>query len=105
MIRIVMLFISILLTITAVSAKTITGKVIKVSDGDTIVIQSLKHKKLKVRLAKIDAPELAQPHGKTAHIALHQLLFSQIVKVEYKNKDRYQRIVGQVYLNNMDVGA
>ena len=105
MIRIVILFISILLAMTTVSAKTITGKVIKVSDGDTIVIQSSKNKKLKVRLAKIDAPELAQPYGQAAYIALNQLLISQTVKIEYKNKDRYQRIVGQVYLNNLDVGA
>ncbi len=104
MIRIVIFFVLLFLTITA-SAKTIIGKVIKVSDGDTIVIQTSKNKKIKIRLAKIDAPELAQPHGKAAHIALNQLLISQAVSIEYKNKDRYQRIVGQVYLNDIDVGA
>ncbi len=105
--RIVILFLSLflLLTITTVSAKTLTGKVIKVSDGDTIIIQTQKNKKLKIRLAKIDAPELAQPHGKAAHAALNQLLMAQNVKVEYKNKDRYQRIIGVVYLNGVDVGA
>lgn len=87
------------------SGQTMMGRVIKVSDGDTIVVQNSKNKKVKVRLAKIDAPELSQPHGKVAYFALNQLLLSQTVKITYKNKDRYQRIVGQVYLNGMDVGA
>lgn len=104
MIRVIVFFMSLFMTIT-VWAKSITGIVTKVSDGDTIVIQTVKNKKLKVRLAKIDAPELAQPHGKTAHIFLNQLLLSQAVTVNYKNKDRYQRIVGEVYLNGMDIGA
>lgn len=104
MFRVAIFIIIVLFTMT-VSAKTITGVVIKVSDGDTIVIQNKKNKKLKIRLAKIDAPELAQPHGKAAHAFLNQLLFSQTVTINYKNKDRYQRIVGEVYLNNMDVGA
>lgn len=79
-------------------AKTVTGQVIKVSDGDTIIVITKQAKKLKIRLAEIDAPEMAQPYGKTAQIALNKLIFSQEVLIEYKNKDRYKRIVGRVYL-------
>ena len=36
----------------------ITGKVIKISDGDTITILDSNNRKYKIRLDKIDAPDL-----------------------------------------------
>ena len=89
----------------SVGAKTITGKVIKVSDGDTLVMVTNQSKKIKVRLAEIDTPELAQPYGKIAQRALEQLVFSKTIVVKYQNKDRYKRIVGRVFVNNQDVCA
>lgn len=88
-------------------AKTVIGQVIKVSDGDTIIIMTKQAKKLKIRLAEIDAPEMSQPYGKTAQMALHKLIFSKEVLIEYKNKDRYKRIVGRVFLlpENQDICA
>ena len=89
----------------SVSAKTITGQVIRVSDGDTIVMVSKKTKKIKIRLAEIDTPEISQPHGLIAQQVLNKLVLFKTVRVEYKTKDRYQRIIGKIYLNNQDVCA
>jgi endonuclease YncB( thermonuclease family) len=40
-----------------VSAQTITGRVVRVSDGDTITILASGNREVRVRLAWIDAPE------------------------------------------------
>ncbi len=88
-----------------VSAKTMTGQVIKVSDGDTIIIETQKNKKIKIRLAEIDAPEMAQPYGKKSQHVLSALILSKIVLIDYENKDQYQRIVGRVYLHDQDICA
>ncbi|MBR2440595.1 MAG: hypothetical protein IKB25_10400 [Lentisphaeria bacterium] len=41
----------------------ISGKVIKISDGDTITILDSNNRKHKIRLDKIDAPEQKQCFG------------------------------------------
>ena len=47
-------------------ADTLTGKVIKITDGDTVHVLQDNHVKEKIRLAGIDAPERKQPHRKKA---------------------------------------
>ncbi len=47
----------------ASAVRHFTGQVISVKSGDTIVVETL-YKRYTVRLAAIDAPELAQPFGK-----------------------------------------
>jgi len=81
-----------------------TGKVIGISDGDTIkiLVNQTQHK---VRLAEIDTPENGQPYGKKAKQALSKLVFGKTVKVEQKDIDRYGRIVGRVYVDSFDVNA
>ena len=57
-----------LLTVTGlpVSAETLTGRVVGVHDGDTLTLLVVGNQQVKVRLAGIDAPELAQPYGQQA---------------------------------------
>ena len=38
-------------------AAQIEGKIVKITDGDTVVLLSNQNKTIKVRLAEIDAPE------------------------------------------------
>ena len=52
-----------LILIPSICLSDITGKVVKVSDGDTIWVLDPK-KKVKVRLLGIDAPEIKQAFGK-----------------------------------------
>ncbi|WP_228276354.1 thermonuclease family protein [Dechloromonas sp. H13] len=50
----------------------------------------------KIRLSGIDAPEKKQPFGQRSKEYLSGLVFDKPVTVEWKKKDRYQRIVGKV---------
>lgn len=44
-------------------AQTLTGRVAKMSDGDTITVLDRENVQHKVRLYGIDAPEKKQPYG------------------------------------------
>ena len=79
------------------------GKVIKVTDGDTIHIKSKNISKIKVRLAGIDAPELKQPYGKKSKKILGNLIFNKKVKIKKVGVDRYGRVIGIVIKENLDV--
>ena len=80
------------------------AKVIKISDGDTIVLLSGKEQ-TKVRLFGIDAPELKQPYGKKSKQFLANLIAGEVVEVEENGKDRYKRTIGSIYLNGVDINA
>jgi micrococcal nuclease len=86
-----------LVPIAPVLARPLTGTVLSVGDGDTIRA-SLNGKPTTIRLACIDAPELAQsPHGQAARQRLQQLLPAGTpIKVEVSATDRYNRQVAQV---------
>ena len=81
-----------------------SAKVIKISDGDTIVVLSGKEQ-TKVRLYGIDAPELKQPYGKKSKQFLANLIAGKVVGVEENGKDRYKRTIGTIYLNGADINA
>ena len=85
-----------------------TGRVERMIDGDTICVRA-KGEGLKaedrdrrglvhVRLAEIDAPEMKTPHGPAAKQALSDMILGKIVRIEWKHRGRYRRIIGQVYL-------
>lgn len=88
------------LAATAISAQTVTGRVVRVSDGDTITILVNGHDQQKIRLAGIDAPEKKQPFGARARQALSEKVFGKDVGVVVETTDRYHRRVAAVYLDN-----
>ena len=83
-------------------ADTLTGKVIKITDGDTVHVLQDSHIKEKIRLAGIDSPERKQPHGKKAKQYLSSLIGNKIVTVEFNKHDRYGRIVSKTLFNSSD---
>lgn len=87
----------------ACQAEVITGKVVRVTDGDTITILDADKVQHKVRLAGIDAPEKAQAFGERSRDSLEDLVAGRSVTVETHKKDRYGRLVGKVLLNGLDV--
>jgi micrococcal nuclease len=86
-----------------VADKSITGKVVKVIDGDTITLLTSDNRQEKIRLDGIDAPEKKQDYGEKSRQYLASLVAGKNVLVEYKNKDRYGRILGTVYVESLNV--
>ena len=83
--------------------KIVIGKVTRVSDGDTIHVVTGGNVKYKVRLNRIDAPESDQPYGKESAEYLAKLIKGKTVRVEWKERDRYGRVLGIVFLDQTDV--
>jgi len=86
------------------NAQSYKGKVIKVTDGDSINILH-EGKPLRIRLAEIDAPERGQPFWKKSREALADYVSGKEVTVEEVDIDRYKRIVGQVYVGDLWVNG
>jgi micrococcal nuclease len=63
--------------------KPFTGKVVKVTDGDTIHVL-LDKETHKIRLLHIDAPESKQAFSTKAKQALSEMVFGKDVKVVWK---------------------
>lgn len=85
-----------LLLATAVVHAELTGRVVAVSDGDTIKILDSHHVEHKVRLTGIDAPEGGQPFGTVSRDHLASLVAGKYVLVESTKSDQYGRLLGKV---------
>lgn len=94
-----------LLTICNLQAETLQGKVIHITDGDTLTMLTQLNKKVKIRLEGIDAPEKAQPFGNKAKQSLANLTFQKQVSVQTMNTDKYGHTAGIVMSNNVNVNA
>jgi endonuclease YncB( thermonuclease family) len=80
----------------------IVGKVVAVTDGDTIKILDANNVLYKVRLTGIDAPEKAQPYGNASRKHLASLVAEKNVRVESSKNDRYGRLLGKVWVQPDD---
>ena len=71
---------------------------ISVGDGDTLRVEEAG-RKFTIRVACVDAPEMAQPpYGQQARDALQQLLpVGSTVTLKTQTKDRYGRTVAEVF--------
>ncbi len=78
--------------------KKINGEVTLVRDGDTLTVKTKRDKLYKVRLADIDAPEIGQPFGKPSRRLASDLALNKTVRVNYTFKDKYGRLIGEVFL-------
>jgi len=87
---------ALLLSAGAVLADTLAGKVVGVSDGDTITVLDSDNRQHKIRVAGIDAPEKNQAYGQRSKENLSRLVFGKEVEVQWSKHDRHQRVVGKV---------
>lgn len=70
----------------------------KVSDGDTIWVVDESGKRTKIRMSRIDAPEMNQPYGKEAADRLAELVLGKYVTLESSGKDQYGRSLEVVFV-------
>ena len=93
----------VLLPILAFSvAADITGKVVAVTDGDTIKVLDASNAQYKVRLTGIDAPERGQPYSNASRENLASMVAGKEVFVESTKNDRYGRMLGKVWVQPSD---
>lgn len=96
---------------------TVYGKIVKVSDGDTVQFLQNDHDfKLKLRLYGIDAPETekgnkrtgkvskpGQPYGEEAFKALKSKIYGKTVMIQILDKDKYKRMVSVVWIGDRNI--
>ena len=95
--------VAILLIASVADARTVTGRVTGVQDGDSITVTMTtggRTGSVRVRLAEIDAPESRQPFGNAAKRALSDRVFRKVVTVRITEYDRFGRAVAHVHVGN-----
>ena len=95
-------FLIFLLAITAAAHGDIKGRVVAVTDGDTIKVLDASSTQHKVRLTGIDAPERGQPFGTASRDHLASMVAGKDVRVESTKSDRYGRVLGKVWVQPSD---
>lgn len=84
--------------LTALSGpSTIEGKA-TVQDGDTIYVSGQA-----VRLAGVDAPELSEPFGIRAKLALRQIIGDREVRCVFNGPPSYSRSVASCYIGDAEI--
>ena len=82
----------------------LTGKVVAVTDGDTIKVL-VNNATVKVRLEGIDALESMQSFGNQSKEAFAKLVASKTVTIRKTGTDKYQRTLGYVMVDGVDANA
>ena len=84
-------------------AAELHGKVVAISDGDTVTLLDGEKHQHKIRLAGIDAPEKAQAFGQASKKSLSDMIYGSQVDVNWDKRDRYGRIIGKISADHVDV--
>jgi micrococcal nuclease len=83
-----------------VYAQTLTGKVIAIKDGDTVVVLDAENTQTTLRLAEVDCPEKAQAFGTRAKQFTSDQVYLKQVKYEVTDTDRYGRSIAKIYYDD-----
>jgi endonuclease YncB( thermonuclease family) len=86
----------------ALLAGVLEGRVVAITDGDTVKVLDERRTQHVIRLAGIDAPEQRMPFGQRSKQNLSDLVYGKYVVVEGKKNDRYGRLVGKVLVSGHD---
>ncbi|MCD7971567.1 MAG: thermonuclease family protein [Candidatus Azobacteroides sp.] len=83
--------------------RIVRGKIVKVSDGDTVTLLTKENEQIKIRLDGIDAPENGQDYGEKSRQFLADLIAGKEVELHVTGTDRYKRTLGFIYINGKNV--
>ena len=81
-----------------------TGRVVGITDGDTVTVLTAHNEQVKVRLYGIDCPEKKQAYGSKAKQFMSSLVFGCDVVVVPTGKDLYGRTIGKIFHEGRDIG-
>lgn len=99
-----LVFLLLLLMSSRLPAETLTGRIIGISDGDTLTLLDAEHTPHKIRISGIDAPEKQQPFGEKAKSSLSALAYNRSAKADCRKIDRYRRNICIVLIEGRDIG-
>jgi len=85
------------------SSQTLSGRVVRIADGDTITVLDGTNTQHRIRLQGIDAPESHQAFGSQSKQNLSAMIFDKDVTVIYDKTDQYGRLVGKILLDGKDI--
>ena len=84
-------------------SQTLTGRVVRIADGDTITVLDATNTQHRIRLQGIDAPESHQAFGTQSKKNLSDMVFDKDVTAVCDKTDQYGRLVCKILLNDKDV--
>jgi endonuclease YncB( thermonuclease family) len=84
--------------------QTFTGRVVKVTDGDTYDVRRSIGGTVTIRLHGVDAPETSQPYGTAATRAARHLVGGESVRAHVEEIGRYGRAVARVKVRGGNLG-
>lgn len=87
----------------APAPQVLTGKIVRVADGDTVTVLDATNTQHRIRLQGIDAPESRQAFGTQSKKNLSEMVFGREVTVTYEKTDQYGRLVGKILLDGRDI--
>ena len=85
-------------------AEVLTGRIVAVTDGDTLTLLDRSFVQHKIRLSGIDAPEKKQAFGQRAKAKLSANAYGLPAEADCRKTDRYGRDICVVRVNSRDVG-
>jgi len=88
----------IFLFLIAAAPTLLTGKIVGVSDGDTVILLTAEKKQVKIRLSGVDCPEKNQAYGQKAKEFTYDMVIQMDVTVKTYGTDRYGRTLGDIIL-------
>ena len=98
-----MKLLTLLLLLLLTASTSFNGKVVKITDGDTIVVLIEGNQQVKIRLEGIDCPESNQDFGNRAKQAVSDLCFGKEVVIQKSGEDKYGRTLGYVFVGDVNV--
>ncbi len=86
-----------------VTAYQMSGRVLRVDNGNTVTIVDSNNVQHTVRLQDIQAPGLNKPKGIQSRRNLQEMIGGRHVIIDYDPSRGYQSPTGRIYLGNTDV--
>lgn len=93
-----------LLMAAPLQAVNVSGRIVGISDGDTLTLLDARRVQHKIRPIGIDAPEKRQAFGKRAKSALSALAYGRHAEADCRKFDRDKRRLCVVYVDGRDIG-
>lgn len=78
-------------------SQTLSGKVVAIKDGDTVVVLDSLNNQTTLRLAEVDCPEKNQPFGTKAKQFTSDQIYFKTIKYVVTDTDRYGRSIAMIY--------